>query len=81
MLDSKSVLCDVGMAIFYGSTSIQKDIDLRKNLVTSPHVIVAKLCVLVKNRELRVNKVKHLVLDECNKVSKPTGMVGHSWFL
>lgn len=62
---------EVRTAVFYGGTSISKDVEIIRNKETSPHIIVAtpgRLNALVRDKYLRLNNVKVFVLDECDKM-------------
>ena len=69
-------LPDVKTAVFYGGTSIQKDIETLANKDTHPHMIVAtpgRLNALVRDKKLRLGSVKVFVLDECDKMLDQIG--------
>lgn len=64
-------LPDVRTAVFYGGTSIAKDIAIIKDKATCPHIIVGtpgRLNALVRDKFLRLNNVKTFVIDEADKV-------------
>ncbi|KAK7204520.1 P-loop containing nucleoside triphosphate hydrolase protein [Myxozyma melibiosi] len=68
---------EVRTAVFFGGTSIMKDVEVIKNKETSPHIIVAtpgRLNALVRDKYLRLNNVKVFVLDECDKMLDTTDM-------
>lgn len=67
---------EVRTAVFYGGTSIIKDIELLSNKDTFPHIIVGtpgRLNALVRDKKLRLGTVKQFVLDECDKMLDQIG--------
>ncbi len=69
-------LPEIKTAVFYGGTSIQKDVDVLKNKDTHPHIIVGtpgRLNALVRDKVLRLNHIKVFVLDECDKMLEQIG--------
>ncbi|EEB09387.1 ATP-dependent RNA helicase Uap56 [Schizosaccharomyces japonicus yFS275] len=70
-------LPDVRTAVFYGGVNIKQDMEAFKDKSTSPHIVVAtpgRLNALVREKILRVNNVKHFVLDECDKLLEAVDM-------
>lgn len=67
---------DVRTSVFYGGTSINKDVEIIKSKETSPHIVVGtpgRLNALVRDRYLRLSNVKVFVLDECDKMLETAG--------
>ncbi|CAE6491390.1 unnamed protein product [Rhizoctonia solani] len=67
---------DVRTAVVYGGTPVQKDVDLLKDKTKCPHIIVAtpgRLNALARDKHLDPKKVKHFVLDECDKMLEQLG--------
>jgi superfamily II DNA/RNA helicase len=60
---------DTKVSVFYGGVSIKKD---QEELKTNhPHIVVGtpgRILALVKEKSLSLKKVKHFVLDECDKM-------------
>jgi len=68
-------LPDVKSAVFYGGTPIKADRDMLKN--NTPHVVVGtpgRIKGLAKEGTLKLDKVKHFVLDECDKMLEALDM-------
>lgn len=64
-------LPDVRTAVVYGGVPIAKDIEMFKDKTKAPHIVVAtpgRLNQLVRENHIRVNNVKHFVLDECDRM-------------
>ncbi|KAF2005258.1 P-loop containing nucleoside triphosphate hydrolase protein [Amniculicola lignicola CBS 123094] len=64
-------LPELKVAVFYGGTPVQKDIEVLKNKETHPHIIVGtpgRINALVRDKHLRLAGLKHFVLDECDKM-------------
>jgi len=60
--------------VFYGGISIKQDYDTLKN--ECPNVMVAtpgRVLALLRDRVLTLKKVKHFVLDECDKMLESLG--------
>jgi ATP-dependent RNA helicase UAP56/SUB2 len=67
---------DVRTAVVFGGTSVAKDIELLKDKTKCPHIIVAtpgRLNALARDKHLDPKKVKHFVLDECDKMLEQLG--------
>lgn len=67
---------EVRIATFYGGTPVSKDIELLRDKSKCPHIIVAtpgRLNALVRDKALDASKVKHFVLDECDKMLEQLG--------
>eukprot|EP00941_MAST-03F_sp_MAST-3F-sp1_P003365 g3365.t1 len=62
-------LPDIKTAVFYGGVPIQKN---REQLKTdTPHIVVGtpgRMLALVREGSLKVDKCKHFVIDECDRV-------------
>lgn len=70
-------LPDVRTAVFYGGINIKQDMEAFKDKSKSPHIVVAtpgRLNALVREKILKVNSVKHFVLDECDKLLESVDM-------
>ncbi|EPY52787.1 ATP-dependent RNA helicase Uap56 [Schizosaccharomyces cryophilus OY26] len=64
-------LPDVRTSVFYGGINIKQDMEAFKDKAKAPHIVVAtpgRLNALVREKIMRVNNVKHFVLDECDKL-------------
>lgn len=62
-------LPDVKTGVFYGGVNIKQNKDSLKNEV--PHIIVCtpgRCLQLVREKALKLDKVKHFVLDECDRM-------------
>jgi ATP-dependent RNA helicase UAP56/SUB2 len=62
---------EVRVAAFYGGTPVTKDAELLKDKSKCPHIVVAtpgRLNALARDKFLDAKHVKHLVLDECDKI-------------
>ncbi len=67
---------DVRVSTFFGGTSVVKDADLLRDKSKCPHVVVAtpgRLNALVRDKVLDASKVKHFILDECDKMLEQLG--------
>lgn len=65
----------VKVAHFYGGMSIKKDIKVLKE--ECPHIVVGtpgRTLALLREGHLKLDKVKHFVLDECDKMLEATDM-------
>jgi len=65
---------DVKTAVFYGGVSIQSNYDTLKQPV---HVVVGtpgRVLALVREGKLNLKKIKHFVLDECDKMLESLDM-------
>ncbi|KAH8834909.1 P-loop containing nucleoside triphosphate hydrolase protein [Flagelloscypha sp. PMI_526] len=68
---------DVRVSTFYGGTSVSKDAELLRDKTKCPHIIVAtpgRLNALARDKILDAKKVKHFVLDECDKMLEQLDM-------
>ena len=65
---------DIKIAVFFGGVPVTKDEEkLRYNC---PHIVVGttgRILHLVRNKLLNPSNVKHLVLDECDKMFEQRG--------
>eukprot|EP00923_Selenidium_pygospionis_P019671 GHVN01034324.1.p2 GENE.GHVN01034324.1~~GHVN01034324.1.p2 ORF type:complete len:430 (+),score=68.40 GHVN01034324.1:2517-3806(+) len=69
----KGVRCGV----FYGGVPIQKDIELLSKPETTPHIVLGtpgRLLALIQQKKLKTDKIRHFVLDECDKCLEKTDM-------
>ena len=67
---------DVRVSTFYGGTPVTKDAELLRDKIKCPHIVVAtpgRLNALVRDKLLDASKVKHFVLDECDKILEQLG--------
>ena len=67
---------DVRVSTFYGGTPVVKDAELLRDKTKCPHVVVAtpgRLNALTRDKTLDATKVKHFVLDECDKMLEQLG--------
>lgn len=67
---------DVRTSVFYGGTPVAKDIELLKDKNKCPHIVVAtpgRLNALTRDKALDPKRVKHFVLDECDKMLEQLG--------
>ncbi|CAE6398245.1 unnamed protein product [Rhizoctonia solani] len=68
---------DVRTGVVFGGTPVAKDIELLKDKTKCPHIIVAtpgRLNALARDKHLDPKKVKHFVLDECDKMLEQLDM-------
>jgi ATP-dependent RNA helicase UAP56/SUB2 len=68
---------DIRHEVFYGGTSISKDVEIIKNKDKCPHIIVGtpgRLNALVRDKVLRLGSVRIFVLDECDKMLETIDM-------
>jgi len=73
----KKYLPSVKSAVFYGGIPVQANRDTLKN--EPPHIVIGtpgRLLQLAEEKALRLNKVKHFVIDECDKVLESVDMRG-----
>ena len=64
----------LGWIVFYGGTSIKQNMEELKN--NCPHIVVAtpgRLLALIRDKAINLKKVKHFVLDECDKMLESLG--------
>tara|TARA_R110002050_G_scaffold264927_2_gene405904 strand:+ start:2247 stop:2693 length:447 start_codon:yes stop_codon:yes gene_type:complete len=69
----------IAVEVFYGGVPIAKHMELLKK--DPPHVVVGtpgRILALVKNKSLDLSKLKHFVLDECDKMLEAAGKYSHS---
>jgi len=69
-------MTNVRTEVFYGGTPISGDIEKLKNKDTCPHIAVGtpgRMLALTKDKRLNGSKVKHFVLDECDKMLEALG--------
>lgn len=67
---------DVRVNTFYGGTPVTKDAELLRDKSKCPHIVVAtpgRLNALVRDKVLDASKVKHFILDECDKMLEQLG--------
>ncbi len=67
---------DVRVSTFFGGTPVVKDADLLRDKSKCPHIVVAtpgRLNALVRDKVLDASKVKHFILDECDKMLEQLG--------
>lgn len=67
---------DVRVNTFYGGTPVTKDTELLRDKTKCPHIVVAtpgRLNALVREKALGASKVRHFVLDECDKMLEQLG--------
>eukprot|EP00276_Gloeochaete_wittrockiana_P025110 CAMPEP_0184368968 /NCGR_PEP_ID=MMETSP1089-20130417/161970_1 /TAXON_ID=38269 ORGANISM="Gloeochaete wittrockiana, Strain SAG46.84" /NCGR_SAMPLE_ID=MMETSP1089 /ASSEMBLY_ACC=CAM_ASM_000445 /LENGTH=348 /DNA_ID=CAMNT_0026711351 /DNA_START=118 /DNA_END=1164 /DNA_ORIENTATION=- len=66
---------DVKCMVLYGGVGIQKHRDELKN--NCPHIVVGtpgRILQLAKEKTLKLNKIKHFILDECDKMLESLDM-------
>jgi len=71
----KKYLPSVKSAVFYGGIPVQANRDTLKN--DPPHIVIGtpgRLLQLAEEKALKLNKVKHFVIDECDKVLESVDM-------
>ncbi|ELU44467.1 ATP-dependent RNA helicase SUB2 [Rhizoctonia solani AG-1 IA] len=74
---------DVRTGVVFGGTPVAKDIELLKDKTKCPHIIVAtpgRLNALARDKHLDPKKVKHFVLDECDKMLEQLAPIGGNPF-
>ena len=67
---------DVRVCTFYGGTPVVKDQETLRDKNKCPHVVVAtpgRLNALVRDKTLDASKIKHFILDECDKMLEQLG--------
>jgi len=65
----------VKVGVFFGGMQISKDEETLKN--NCPHIVVGtpgRILALVKSKKLKLNNLKHFVLDECDKMLEKLDM-------
>jgi len=68
-------MSEVKTAVFFGGVSIKSNRDILKN--NCPHVVVGtpgRILGLVREKNLKLDHVKHFVIDECDKVLESLDM-------
>lgn len=68
-------LPDVKTAVFYGGTVIKSNRETLKN--DTPHIVVGtpgRILALVREKSLNLDKIKHFVMDECDKLLEKLDM-------
>ncbi|KAI0344081.1 P-loop containing nucleoside triphosphate hydrolase protein [Trametopsis cervina] len=68
---------EVRVNAVYGGTAVSKDIELLRDKTKCPHIIIAtpgRLNALVRDKALDASKVKHFILDECDKMLEQLDM-------
>lgn len=67
---------DVKTAVFYGGVSIKQNREtLEKD---TPHIIVGtpgRVLALIREKSLDLKKIKHFVMDECDKMVESLGKI------
>lgn len=69
-------MTNVRTGVFYGGTPISADQELLANKEKCPHIVVGtpgRTMALVRDKKLNGSKVKHFVLDECDKMLEQLG--------
>jgi ATP-dependent RNA helicase UAP56/SUB2 len=64
-------LTDVRCAVFFGGVALSKHREILKNPKECPHIVVAtpgRCLGLVKEGVLKLDKLKHFIIDECDQV-------------
>ncbi|ORX47957.1 DEAD-box ATP-dependent RNA helicase 56 [Hesseltinella vesiculosa] len=70
-------LPDIRTEVFYGGVQINKDIEILKDKAKCPHILVGtpgRVLALVREKHLKLNSIKHFVLDECDKMLEQLDM-------
>lgn len=65
----------IKVGVFFGGLSIQKDEEVLKN--NCPHIVVGtpgRILALVRSKKLTLKKLKHFILDECDKMLELLGV-------
>merc|ERR1712238_587839 len=68
-------MSEVKTAVFFGGVSIKSNRDILKN--NCPHVVVGtpgRILGLVREKTLKLDHIKHFVLDECDRVLESLDM-------
>jgi ATP-dependent RNA helicase UAP56/SUB2 len=69
-------MTNVRTDVFYGGTPISADQEKLASKEKCPHIVVGtpgRMLALVKDKKLKADKVKHFVLDECDKMLDQLG--------
>ncbi|KAF9972180.1 Suppressor of the cold-sensitive snRNP biogenesis mutant brr1-1 [Actinomortierella ambigua] len=64
-------LPEIRSEVFYGGTPLKRDQDILNNKDLCPHILVGtpgRVLALIKEGTLKLQTVKHFVLDECDKM-------------
>eukprot|EP00923_Selenidium_pygospionis_P048476 GHVN01083402.1.p1 GENE.GHVN01083402.1~~GHVN01083402.1.p1 ORF type:complete len:430 (-),score=53.55 GHVN01083402.1:174-1463(-) len=67
----------VRRAVVYGGTPIQKDVEMLSKPESVPHILLGtpgRLLALLQNKALKPDKIRHFVLDECDKCMEKLDM-------
>lgn len=67
---------DIRTEVFYGGVPTSKDIEILRDKKKCPHILVGtpgRVWGLVRDKYLKLNNVKHFVLDECDKMLEQLG--------
>ena len=67
---------DVRVSTFFGGVPVAKDAETLRDKTKFPHIVVAtpgRLNALVRDKILEAGKVKHFILDECDKMLEQLG--------
>ncbi|ODO10412.1 ATP-dependent RNA helicase SUB2 [Cryptococcus amylolentus CBS 6273] len=70
-------MTNVRTGVFYGGTPISADQELLADKEKCPHIVVGtpgRTMALVRDKKLNAGKVKHFVLDECDKMLEQLDM-------
>ncbi|KAL1409801.1 Suppressor of the cold-sensitive snRNP biogenesis mutant brr1-1 [Vanrija albida] len=70
-------MTSVRTSVFYGGTPISADQEILANKEKCPHIVVGtpgRMMALVRDKKLNASKVKHFVLDECDKMLEQLDM-------
>ena len=65
---------NVKTAVFYGGVNFRENQDTLKN--EKPNVVVGtpgRICALIRDKSLSLQKLKHFILDECDKMLDQLG--------
>ncbi|KAJ8656255.1 ATP-dependent RNA helicase uap56 [Lichtheimia ornata] len=68
---------DIRTDVFYGGVPTAKDIEILKDKSKCPHILVGtpgRIWGLVRDKHMKLNNVKHFVLDECDKMLEQLDM-------
>ena len=65
---------DIKTAVFFGGVSIKENYEVLKN--ETPQIVVGtpgRILALIRDKSLNLSKIKHFVLDECDKMLDTLG--------
>mmetsp|Transcript_65820 Transcript_65820/g.184016 ORF Transcript_65820/g.184016 Transcript_65820/m.184016 type:complete len:427 (-) Transcript_65820:274-1554(-) len=68
-------LPSVKTAVFYGGVSVKQNQEILKN--DCPHIVVGtpgRILALARDKDLKLDSIKHFVLDECDRVLESLDM-------